>query len=77
MVLVEDLHHVFGLRRLGEGSEPAQVEEDDDDLPAVGFERVIGIAGNNQLNELRREEALEPAESLDLRDLVPDPLLWP
>ena len=54
---------------------PAEVEEDDGDLPAVGAERVLGAAGHDQLGELGREEALQPAEALDLAHLLLHALL--
>ena len=68
-------HHLLGLGGLGERGEAAQVEEDDGDLAPVALERVLGAAGDDQLGELRREEALQPADLLELRDAVLDALL--
>ena len=60
---------------LGEGGEAAQVEEDDRDLAAVALQRIVGAAGDDQLGELRREEALQPADPLELAHAVGDALL--
>ena len=68
-------HHVLGLGVLGERREAAQVEEDDRDLAPMALERVLGAAGDDQLGELRREEALQPADLLELADAVRDALL--
>ena len=75
VVLAEDAHHLFRLRRLREAGEAAKVEEDDGDLAAVGAERIVGAAGHDQLGELGREEPLQPAQALHLGDLVLDALL--
>ena len=61
-------HHVLGIGGLGERGEAAQVEEDDGDLAPVALQRIVGAAGDDQLGELRREEALQPADLLELRE---------
>ena len=75
MVFAEHGHHVFGIGGLGERGEAAQVEEDDGDLAPVALQRIVGAAGDDQLGELRREEALQPAHLLELADAVVDALL--
>ena len=75
VVLAERAHQLLGLGGLGERGEAAQVEEDDDDLAPVALQRVLGAAGDDQLGELRREEALQPADPLELRDPLGDALL--
>ena len=75
MVLAQHAHHLLGLGRLGEGGEAAQVEEHDGDLAAVALQRILGAAGDDQLGELRREEALEPRQPLELGDLLAHALL--
>ncbi len=75
VVLAEDAHHLFRLRRLGEAGEAAEVQEHHGDLAAVGAERVVGAAGHDQLGQLGREEALQPAQALHLRHLLRDALL--
>ena len=75
VVLAQHAHDLLGLGGLGEGGEAAQVEEDHGDLAPVGLERIVGAAGHDQLGELRREEALQPAEPLELGDLLRDALL--
>ena len=68
-------HHLFRLGGLGEGGEAAQVEEDDGDLAPMALERIVGAAGDDQLGELRREEALQPARPFELADALRDALL--
>ena len=75
VILAQHRHQLLGLGRLGERGEAPEVEEHDDDLAPVGLQRVLGAAGHDQLGELRREEALEPAELLHLGDLLLHALL--
>ena len=75
VVFAEHAHHLLGIGGLGERGEAAQVEEDDGDLAPVALQRIVGAAGDDQLGELRREEALQPADPLELRDAVGDALL--
>ena len=75
VVFAEHRHHVFRIGGLGERGEAAQVEEDDRDLAPVALQRIVGAAGDDQLGELRREEALQPAHLLELANAVGDALL--
>jgi hypothetical protein len=36
----------------------------------MGFERVFGIAADDQFGELRREKTFQPAETFELVDLL-------
>src|SRR5437762_3294564 len=53
VVLAQDAHDPLRLRGLRERGEPAKIEKGDRDFPAVGLERVVGAAGEDQLGELR------------------------
>ena len=75
VVLAEHAHHLLGLGGLGERREAAQVEEDHGDLAAVAAEGVLGVAADDHLRELGREEALETLEALELGELLLDALL--
>src|SRR6266566_2413653 len=72
VILAQDAHDLLRLGGLGEGGEPAQVDEHDGDLAPMGLEGVGGAAGHDQLGEVRREEALETPEPLELGDLLRD-----
>jgi hypothetical protein len=69
VVLAQHGHDLFGLRRLREGGEAAQVEENHGDVAAVALEGILGAAGDDGFGELGGEEALEPAQALELGDL--------
>jgi hypothetical protein len=75
VVFAQHAHDLLGLGRLGEGGEPAEIEEDHRDLAPVALERVLGLAAHDQLGELGGEKALEPLEPVELRQLLLDPLL--
>src|SRR5499426_3504752 len=75
VILAKDSHDLLGLGRLREGGEAAQVEEYYRDLPPVRLEGVVGASRHDELGELGGEEALEPAELLDLAHLLLDALL--
>jgi hypothetical protein len=75
VVLAEHRHHLLRIGGLGEGGEAAQVEEHDRDLAAMALQRILGAAGDDQLGELRREEALQPADPLELAHAVGHALL--
>ena len=70
VVLAEHRHHVLGLDRLRERGEAAQVAEHDGDLAPVALQERVVARGDDQLGELRREEAAQPAEPLELVDLL-------
>ena len=75
MVFAQHPHDLLGLRRLGEGGESPQVEEDHGDLAPVALERVVGAPADDRLGELRREEPLEPGQALELGHLLGHALL--
>ena len=75
VILAQHRHDLLRLGRFGERSEAAQVEEHHRDLPPVATQRVLGAAGDDQLGELRREEALEPTQAAELLQLFVDALL--
>jgi hypothetical protein len=75
VVVAQHGHDLLGLGGLREGGEAAQVEEHHRDLAPVALERVVGVAGEDQLGELGREEALQPPQTIELADLVGHPLL--
>ena len=62
MILAQDPHDLLGLGGFREGGEPAEIEEDDRHLAAVGLEGIVGSSADDQLGEVRREEALQPAQ---------------
>ena len=74
MVLAEDAHDLLGLGGLREGGEAPQVQEHHGHLPPMALERVLRVASHDQLRELRREEALEPSQAVELRHLLPHAL---
>ena len=63
VVLAQHAHDLLRLGGLRERGEAAQVEEDHRDLAAVALERILGVAGHDQLGELGREEALAAARA--------------
>ena len=69
VVLLQDAHHLLGLARLGERGEPAQVAEHHDDLAPVALEERLVAGVDDQLGQLRRQEAAQPAHPLDLGHL--------
>ena len=76
MIFAQHVHRLFRLGGLGERGEAAQVAEHHRDLAAVaGEQRVMAVVGGDQLRHLRREEALQLADALDLAELLLDPLL--
>ena len=75
MILAQNCHDLLGLGRLREGREPAQIAEHHGDLAAVAVEQLLVAARQDELGDLRRQEALEPAHAFDLGDLLRDALL--
>jgi hypothetical protein len=57
VVLAEDAHHRLGCGHLGERGEAAQVAEHHRDLAAVAREEVLAAGREDQLGDLRRQEA--------------------
>ncbi len=74
VIVAEHAHHLLRLRGLGERREAAQIAEHHADVAAMALDDVV--AGRDQeLGDLRREEPLEPADTLDLADLIRHALL--
>ena len=75
MVLAENSHHFLGLSGFGKSSEAPKIEKNDGHFSPVCFERILSPSGHDQLGELGREKALEPAESVELCYLLLNALL--
>src|SRR5215475_11775827 len=75
VVLAQHAHDLLGIGRLREGGEAAQVEEHNGHLDAVAGQRIGRPTCQDQLRELRREEALEPPQPLHLAHLLGHALL--
>ena len=75
VVLAQHAHHLLGLGGLREGGEAPQVAVDGGDLTAVALEERLLPALDDEPRDLRREEAPEPADPLDLAPPGPPP--WP
>ena len=52
MVVAQQLHHLAGIGRLGEGREAAQIAEDHRDLATVRGQHRL-VAGREHLGDLR------------------------
>ena len=60
---------------LGKGGKAAQVAEHHGHFAAVAVEqRVVSVGRRDQLRDLRRQEALQPADAFDFAELLFDPL---
>ena len=77
VVVAQHHHDLLGLRGFGKGREAAEVEEHHRDLPTVALQRIARAPRDDELGELRGEEALEPAHALELPDLLRHALLEP
>ena len=75
VVVGEHGHDLLGLHGLGERREPAEVAEHHGDLAAVALEKRLVARGDDQLDQLRREEPLQPADPFELLDLLAYALL--
>ena len=75
VVAAQHAHHLLGLGGVREGGEAAQVEDDDGDLAPVRGERIVHVAGDDALGQMRREEALELGQALQLPELLLHALL--
>ena len=75
VVAAQQAHDLLGLGGVGEGGESAQVEDDDGDLAPVCRERIVHVAGHDALGQMRREEALELGQALQLAELLLHALL--
>ena len=74
MVFAQHAHHFLGLGDLGECGEAAQVAEHDRDFAPVALSGSLAAAAEDRLGELRREEAAQLADALELGDLLGDAL---
>ena len=75
LVLAQHPEDLLRLRRLGEGGEPAEIEEGDRDLAAVPLEHLGALLARDERRDLRREEprellplALDGLEEIEVRD---------
>ena len=75
VVLAQDRHDLFGLGDFGECRESAQVAEHHRDVAAMALQHLLVAGGKNEIDDLRREKSLEPADPLDLGELLADALL--
>src|SRR5262252_7351489 len=75
VVLAQHAHDLLGIGCLREGGEPAQVDEHHRHLDAVAGQRIGRPTRQDQLRELRREEALEAPQPLHLAHLLGHALL--
>ena len=74
MVVAQQSHYVFRVGAFGEAGEPAQVTEERGYLSAMAFELLLRTGGDDQVGDLRRQEAPQPAHPLDFVYLVGDAL---
>ena len=71
MIGVEEVHHLLGLGDLGKAGKAAQVAEQHDDLAPVMLQDAGVVAvGDDEVGDLRRQEALQAARPLELVDLL-------
>ena len=70
VVEAQQAHHLLGLGGVRERGEAAQVEDDDGDLAPAGGERIVHVARDDALGQMRREEALELGQALQLVELL-------
>jgi hypothetical protein len=70
--LEEQRHHVFRIGAFGKPGEAAQIAEQRGDLAAMAFQLPLCARGNDEVGDLRRQKAPQPAHALDLADLVGD-----
>jgi hypothetical protein len=70
MIQPEQGHHVFGVGAFRKSGEATQIAEQSGDLAAMAFQLLFRSGRNDQIGDLRRQEATQPAHALDLADLV-------
>src|SRR5689334_22413156 len=58
VVVAEHTHHFFGIGRFAELGVAMQVDEHNGDFGAMAAQRILGLSGENQLGDLRREKTL-------------------
>jgi hypothetical protein len=75
MIVAQQSHHIFRVSALGKPGETAQVaEERGCYLPTMAFELLLAPRRNDQISNLRRQEAPQPAHAFDFAHLVSDAL---
>ena len=75
MVLLQNIRYFLGLAAVGERGEAAQVEEHDNDLAPVCLQQVLAAAIDDRLGNLRRKEAFQSRQAVELRQLLLNALL--
>ena len=75
MVLAQDRHDLFRLGDFGKCRKSAQVAEHHGDVAAMAFQHLVVAGGKDEIDDLRREKSLEPADPLDLGELLAHALL--
>ncbi len=75
MVFTQYTHDLLGVGCLRERCEPSEVDKDHRDFAPVALEGILGVAGHDQVGKVRRKEALEAGEPIELPDLVGHALL--
>src|SRR5687767_7186194 len=67
MIRRENGHHLLGLHPFGEGREAAQIAEDDRYLLPMTVEQSLVVSGgDNEIRDLGRQQAAQPANAPDL-----------
>jgi hypothetical protein len=69
-IAAQQRHDVFRVGALGEAGEAAQVAEQCGDLAAMAFELLLRAGRDDQVGDLRRQEAPQPAHAPDLAHLI-------
>jgi hypothetical protein len=72
MVVAQQGHHVFRIRAFSEPGEAAQVAEECRNLPAMAFELLLRARRDDQISDLRRQEASQPSHAFNFAYLVSD-----
>ena len=75
MIFAQQRHNVLWVCTFGKASKTAQVAEQGRNLAPVAFELLLRARRNDQISDLWRQEAPQPAHALDFVDLVGDALL--
>src|SRR5262245_48464709 len=75
MVFPKHVHDLLRLVGFGKRSEPSKINEYNADLTPVALQGIFGIAGDNDLSEMRRKKTLQPLQPLELQNLFAHPRL--
>ena len=70
VILAQHGHHLFRLGGFGKAGEAAQIEEHHSHFAAMAHEGILRVAGNDEFGELRRHEALQARQPLELLHLL-------